>query len=391
MRLKDGRSLQTRIGAAMGLAIVGDIIGAGDPRGLDVTGEAPNLAAQLQSLAEPNAVLISDELRYLMGSTIEAEDLGRKTIKGWSEPPRIWRVKKVMRDVDRFGARITERYTPLVGRASELATLRRAWREAQGGRGSALLVSGEAGIGKSRLVAHFAELISAELNLRLQYHSDQQGRVVPLHPFIAQIERAADFIVGDSPTAKLDKIRKLLVNTGGQDLALIGALLGIPFEHHFSHLTQLSPQERRLRTLQALVQTAIGMAQNGPVLAILEDAHWCDPSSIELLGLLVAQLSNVPMLLIATSRPGLRIEWNSQEVSLDPLPILESTLMVETVARPVQLPHSLVSEIVASADGVPLYLEEITHAILAELREVVLTLWDHAKRIRACPHHYAPY
>jgi predicted ATPase len=350
----------------MGLAVVGDIIGAGDPRGLDVTGEAPNLAAQLQSLAEPNAVLISDELRYLMGSTIEAQDLGQKAIKGWSEPLRIWRVKHVVRDVDRFGARITERYTPMVGRANELATLLKAWRAAQRGRGSALLVSGDAGIGKSRLVAHFAESISAESNLRLRYHSDEQGQVVPLHPFIAQIERAANFTIGDAPTAKLDKVRKLLVNTEEQDLALIGALLGIPFEHQFSHLTQLSPQVRRLRTLQALVQAAIGMARNGPVLATLEDAHWCDPSSMELLRLLVPQIAKVPILLIVTSRPGLRIEWNSEEMSLDPLPILESTLLVKTLAGSVQLPNSLVSEIVASGDGVPLYLEEITHAILAE-------------------------
>jgi len=364
MRLDDGRRLAVRIGGANGLAVVGDMVGGGGPRALDVSAEAANLAARLQAIAEPNALLISDDLRRMVGGRLDARDLGRRAIKGWTRPVKVWQVLGIASRSDRFEARTAERHTPMVGRTAETAMLLDLWQAARGGRGSALLLSGEPGIGKSRLVAHVAELVGGEAAVCARCHCVPQQQLAPLQPFIERIEDAAGFAADDTAAVRRDKLRAALGPADEQDLALIAALLGTPFERRLRHLDELQPRQRRARTLQALLRVVARIARRGPVLLIVEDAHWCDPTSRELLELIAAQIADVPMLLVVTGRPGIPTAWASRHVSLEPLGTIDSARLVETVAAGAGLPEDLVGAIVARSDGVPLFLEELTRTVL---------------------------
>src|SRR6476619_4748978 len=211
--LKTQAPLQTRVGIATGLVVVGDLIGSGASQEQAIVGETPNLAARLQGVAEPNSVVIAESTRKLVGNLFELEDLGAKDLKGISGPVRAWAALRPASVESRFDALHASGLTELVGREEELEILLRRWSKAKGGEGQVVLLAGEPGIGKSRLTAALLERLATEPHTRLRYFCSPQHTDSPFYPIISQIERAAGFLHGDSPQRKLDKLDTVLAQT----------------------------------------------------------------------------------------------------------------------------------------------------------------------------------
>jgi class 3 adenylate cyclase len=308
-----GVSLQVRVGIATGLVVVGDLIGAGAAQEQAVVGETPNLAARLQALAEPGAVVIADGTRRLLGNLFELEDLGASDLKGIAGPARAWAALRARSLESRFDALHTTGLTALVGREEESELLLRRWSRAKTGEGQVVLLSGEAGIGKSRLTAALLERLAAEPHTRLRYFCSPQRTDSAFHPIIGQIERAAGLAYDDKPQAKLDKLDALLAqtSTSPEDAALFAEMLSLPNDGRYPAL-DLAPEQRRLRTLEALMSQLAGLARRQPVLMIFEDVHWIDPTSLEVLGRTVDRIQTLPALLIMTFRPEFNAPWVGQ-------------------------------------------------------------------------------
>jgi class 3 adenylate cyclase len=317
----EGR-LQARVGIATGQVVVGDLIGQDSPDKDSVIGETPNLAARLQGLAEPGTVVISQATRRLIGGLFELDDLGPQRLKGFSEPLAVWRVDGESRAEGRFEARQTAGLTPLVGRDEEISLLLRRWRQAADREGQVVLLSGEPGIGKSRLVRELRGRLEGEPHLPLTYQCSPYHTSSPLHPVVEQLERAAGFERADPPEAKLDKLVALLkLGTKRLDGAvpLVAALLGVPTSDRYA-LPELTPQRQKQMTLEALVDQLGGLAAGQPVLLVCEDAHWIDPTTLELLGLVIERIQRLPVLSIVTFRPEFRPPWTGlPQVSALPL------------------------------------------------------------------------
>jgi class 3 adenylate cyclase len=279
--------LQARVGIATGIAVVGDLIGEGASREEAVVGDVPNLAGRLQALAEPGSVVIGKVTRKLIGALFDLDDLGPTHLKGFAEPLAVWRVAGERRAEGRFEASHTTGLTPLVGREEEIALLLRRWQQAEEGEGQVVLLSGEPGIGKSRLVQELRGRLGDEPHLRLTYQCSPHHQTSPLYPVIEQLERAAGFERNDPAAERLDKLEALLARGTkklDQAVPLIAALLGVPAgERH--RLPELSPQRQKQLTLEALVDQLEGLAAKQPVLLAYEDVHWIDPTTQELLGL----------------------------------------------------------------------------------------------------------
>jgi Adenylate and Guanylate cyclase catalytic domain/AAA ATPase domain len=252
--LKSSTSLQTRVGIATGLVVVGDLIGSGAAQEQTVVGETPNLAARLQGIAEPNMVVIAESTRRLLGNLFDLEDLGAKDLKGITARAHAWAVLRVSSVASRFEALHATGLTALVGREEELELLLRRWSKAKTGEGQVVLLSGEAGIGKSRLTAALLEAIASEPHTRLRYFCSPQHTDSALHPIISQMERVAGFVHDDSPKAKLDKLAALLAqtSTSKQDAALFAEMLSLPNDRRYPVL-ELTSEQRRQKTLEALV------------------------------------------------------------------------------------------------------------------------------------------
>ena len=278
--LKTRASLQTRVGIATGLVVVGDLIGAGAAQEQAVVGETPNLAARLQGIAEPNMVVIAEDTRRLLGNLFELGHLGAKNLKGITGPLHAWAALRASSVESRFEALHTTGLTALVGREEELELLLRRWSRAKTGEGQAVLLSGEAGIGKSRLTAALLENLASEPHTRLRYFCSPQHTDSAFYPIIGRMERAAGLRYDDKPQAKLDKLDTLLAQTSTsiQDAALFAEMLSLPNDGRYPTL-DLAPEQRRQRTLEALTAQLAGLARQQPVLMIVEDAHWIDPTS----------------------------------------------------------------------------------------------------------------
>ena len=252
--LKTRAPLQTRVGIATGLVVVGDLIGSGEAQERGIVGETPNLAARLQGIAEPNTVVIGEGTRRLLGSLFELEDLGARDLKGIAGPVRAWAALRASSAESRFEALHASGLTALVGREEELELLLRRWSRAKTGEGQVVLLSGEAGIGKSRLTAALLERLAAEPHTRLRYFCSPQHTDSALYPIIGQMERAAGLAHDDTPQARLDKLDALLAQTSTsvQDAALFAEMLSLPNDGRYPAL-DLIPQQRRQRTLEALI------------------------------------------------------------------------------------------------------------------------------------------
>ena len=281
--LKTHAPLQTRVGIATGLVVVGDLIGSGASQEQAIVGETPNLAARLQGIAEPNRVVIAQSARKLVGNLFELEDLGAQDLKGIAGPVQAWAALRPSSVESRFEALHASGLTELVGREEELELLLRRWSKAKTGEGQVVLLSGEPGIGKSRLTAALLERIAAEPHTRLRYFCSPRHTDSALYPIISQMERAAGFAHNDTAQAKLDKLDALLAQsfTPPHDAALLAEMLSLPNDGRYPAL-ELTPQQRRQRTLDALHAQVETFARKNPVLMIFEDAHWADPTSVEL-------------------------------------------------------------------------------------------------------------
>ena len=292
------------------MVVVGDLIGSGAAQEQAVVGETPNLAARLQGIAEPNTVVIAESTRKLLGELFELEDLGAQDLKGIAGPVRAWAALRPASMASRFEALHASGLTELVGREEELELLLRRWSKAKTGEGQVVLLSGEAGIGKSRLTAALLERLAGEPHTRLRYFCSPQHTDSALYPIIGQMERAARLTHDDTSQVKLDKLDALLAqtSTSRQDAALFAEILSLPNDGRYPAL-KLTPEQRRQRTLEALTAQMRGIGTPKPVLMIFEDAHWTDPTSLEAFGRVVDRLRTLPVLLIVTFRPEFEPPW----------------------------------------------------------------------------------
>jgi class 3 adenylate cyclase/predicted ATPase len=361
--------LQTRVGIATGLVVVGDLIGAGSAQEQSVVGETPNLAARLQSLAEPDSVVIAAGTRRLVGDLFEYRDLGAVEVKGIAAPVPVWQVLRPSIVESRFEALRGSALTRLVGRDEEIGLLLRRWARAKAGDGQIVLISGEPGLGKSRITAALAERLHAEAHLRLRYFCSPYHQDSALYPFIDQLGRASEFARDDRPAAMLEKLETLLARAEptDEDAAFLADLMSLPASERHP-LPNLSPQRKKERTLEALIRQLEGLARQQPVLMVFEDAHWIDPTSRELLDLTIERVSALPVLLIVTFRPEFQPPWIGQPqvsmVALNRLDRRDRTILVEQIAGGKALPDEVVDQIADRTDGVPLFVEELTRSVL---------------------------
>src|SRR6202158_3458082 len=347
--LKTHAALQTRVGIATGLVVVGDLIGSGASQEQAIGGDTPNLAARLQGVAEPNSVVVAESTRKLVGSLFELEDLGLQELKGISGPTRAWAALRPASVEGRFEAMHASGLTDLVGREEELALLLRRWSKAKSGEGQVVLLSGEAGIGKSRLTAALLETISSEPHTRLRYFCSPQHTDSAFYPIIGQMERAAGLAHDDKPQAKLDKLDAVLAQTSTEDAALFAEMLSLANDGRYPAL-ELAPEQRRQRTLEALTLQLAELARRPPVLMVFEDAHWVDPTSLEVLGRTVDRIKTLPPLLIVTSRPEFNAPWVGQShvtsLTLNRLGEREAAGIIARLVGNKALPAGVLAEIV---------------------------------------------
>jgi class 3 adenylate cyclase/ABC-type transport system involved in cytochrome c biogenesis ATPase subunit len=341
--------LNVRLGIASGLVVVGDLIGAGAAQERGVVGETPNLAARLQTLAHPGTLVIAESARRQIGALFEVEDLGPRLLAGFGEPQRAWRVLGESGVVSRFEALRSEA-TPLVGRDEEFDLLLRRWRQAKSGEGRVVLLSGEPGMGKSRLTAELSRCLASEPHTRLRYFCSPHHQDSALHPFITQLGHAAKLARADTAEEKLDKLRALVAPAaqGNDEVELLAELLSLP---NSAAKLNVGPQRKREMLFAALLHQLEGLAARQPVLFLCEDLHWIDPSSRELFDRMIERAASLPVLLIATHRPEFEPPWTGlpqvTTISLARLDQRASASMVERIAGNTGLASDLVEEIVA--------------------------------------------
>src|SRR5215831_14287356 len=361
--------LQVRVGIATGLVVVGHLIQSDESEERGMVGETPNLAARLQSIAEPNTVVIAESTRRLLGSFFQLDDLGIRSLKGIAGPVRAWAVLQASSVASRFEALHPTGLTALVGREEEFELLRRRWFKATNGEGQVVLLSGEAGIGKSRLTSAFVGVLAGGPRIRLHYSCSPQHTDSALYPIIGQIERAAGLARDDSSQAKLDKLDRVLkqTSTSAQDAALLAEMLSLPNDGRYPAV-ELTPQQRRQRTLEALVSQIEALARSTPVLMVFEDAHWSDPTSLELLGRAVVRIRTLSVLLIVTFRPEFEPGWIGQPhvtlLSFNRLAPREAGAIIDHIVGNNPLPANIRQDIIERTDGIPLFVEEMTKAVL---------------------------
>jgi class 3 adenylate cyclase/tetratricopeptide (TPR) repeat protein len=359
--------LQIRIGIATGLVVVGEPVGTGEARQHMAIGETPNRAARLQDLAHADGIVIDGATHGQIRGLFDCVDIGLISLKGLSEPVHAWQVLNEAAVDSRFDAlHATASLTPLVGRGDELDLLMRRWAQVKAGTGRVVMISGEPGIGKSRLVAELGERLHGEDFTPLRYFCSPHHGNNPLYPAIAQLASAAEFDRTDADATRWAKLRALLASTGtdAQDVALIGDLLALSSDAPL--VSGLSPQSRKEMTFAALIRQVERLCCDRPVLMLFEDAQWADPTTRELLDLAIGRLSQMRALLVMTFRPDFQPPWTGHAgvtlITLSRLDRTESAYLARLLT--IGLPPALLDRIVTQADGVPLFIEELTKAVL---------------------------
>jgi predicted ATPase/class 3 adenylate cyclase len=361
--------LRVRLGIATGVVVVGDLIGSGEVQERGVVGETPNLAARLQAIAEPGAVVIAESTRRLIGNLFEVQDLGAKDLKGIPGPVRAWSVLRASSVESRFEALHAANATALVGREKEIDLLLQRWASAKNGDGQAVVLSGEAGIGKSRLTAALLDRLAAEPLARLRYFCSPQHTDSAFYPVIAQMESAAGFLREDASRARLDKLDRLLAQTPtpAEHAALFAEMLSLPNDGRYP-ASALTPPQRRQKTFEALVARIAASARHIPLLIVFEDAHWSDPTTLEVLSLAIERLASQRVLLIVTFRPEFTPSWGRPPhvtfLAIERLGRSDVGAIIDRVVGAKVLPADVRHDILERADGIPLFVEEMTKAVL---------------------------
>ena len=358
--------LEVRIGIATGLVVVGDLAAQEQA----VVGETPNLAARLQALAEPGSVVVAASTRKLLGELFRLRALGGLMVKGLASPVEAWVVEGETPSENRFELVRAHRSAGFVGREGEFALLHQRWQQARRGEGQIVLISGEAGIGKSRFAAQFGEHTEGEPRTRLRYQCSPYHTASAFYPIVEHLKRAAGLDLGDPPEMQLDKLEAMIALATLQvsDVApLFAALLSLPSGDRYPPLG-LSAAQRRQQTLTALVDQVEGLARKDPVLLLFEDVHWADASTLEALDLMVQRIRGLPLLALITYRPEFQPPWTGQPhatmLALDRLDRRDRTILVEQIARGKALPDEVIRQIADRTDGVPLFVEELTKSVL---------------------------
>jgi class 3 adenylate cyclase len=365
-----GAKLQARVGIATGFAVVGDLIGEGSAQEQAVVGQTPNLAARLQALAPPGRLVIAASTRLQIGELFELEDLGPRELVGFADPQPAWLVLSESTKVSRFEALHSETLA-LIGRNEEVEVLMRRWENAKRSEGRVVLISGEPGIGKSRLTVAVSEQIGSNPHELWRFFCSPHHQDSALYPFIAHLEHAAGFVRDDNSEIRLAKLRALAVATQDEDdLALLTELLSLPTK---STARNLSPELKREKLFESFLKQLEFEARRRPVLMIFEDAHWIDPTSRELLDLVVDRVRRLPVLLAVTFRPEFQAPWGGRahvtSLVLNRLDEASGEALVQNLAGQVSLVSEIVNKIVERADGIPLFLEELTKAVLESANE----------------------
>jgi class 3 adenylate cyclase/tetratricopeptide (TPR) repeat protein len=366
-----GVELAVRIGIATGPVIVGDQIGEGTASETAVVGETPNLAARLQALAQPNQIVASASTRAMLGDHFDLEDLGASELKGFAEPVPAWRVLSA-RDVEsRFAATRTGSSAPLVGRQEEMGLLLRAWEGSCHGRGQVVLIQGEAGVGKSRLLEGLREA-TGKNHVWVAIRCSPFHTASAFHPIVEHLKRVFGWQPEDTALQHLAKLEAGLAGFKtlplSESVRLFADLISVPVPEDRYPRLSMTAQQQRDATLDAIVGWLIEVAERTPVLMAWEDLHWADPTTLETLGMLIEQVPTAAMLVVATYRPELTPPWSQRShmtpITLNRLERPEVETMVGHLSGGRPLPGEVVDHIVAKADGVPLYVEELTKAIL---------------------------
>jgi class 3 adenylate cyclase len=362
--------LKVRIGIATGIVVVGDVVGQGSAQEQQVVGETPNLAARLQALAEPGSVVIAETTRRLLGEAFELKALGPQILKGIDAPVPAWTVLREAEFVSRFEASRSQGFTAMVGREHEVALLLDCWREATQGEGQAVSLSGEAGIGKSRILAVLRERTGSEQHVTMRYQCSPHHVNDAFYPITRQIWHSAGFSSGEPAAARVSKLEAAIGRSGleAKHIApLLASLLSIPIEGRYPPI-EMAPSEQKERTIAALIAIFVGLTKDAPVLALLEDAHWIDPTSLDVFGRLVDRLPSLRALLVVTFRPEFAAPWIGRahvaSLSLSRFGRRHVVAMVDRVTGGKALPAEVLEQIVAKTDGVPLFVEELTKTVL---------------------------
>ena len=368
-RLPTRVSLQARVGIATGLVVVGDLIGSGEAQERGIVGETPNLAARLQGIAQPNRVVIAEGTRKLLGNLFELQDPGPLDLKGVAGPLRAWAVLRAGFAESHFEAMHAAGLTALVGREEECELLLRRWAKAKNSEGQVVLLSGEGGIGKSRLIAALLERLAAEPHARLRHFCSPQHTDSAFHPIIGQLERAAGLTHDDTLQAKLDKLDAMRARAAirVEDAVPFAELLSLPNDGRYPAL-EPDPQQRRQRALELLNLQIEALARSSPVLITFEDVHWIDPTSLEALGRVVERIAALRALLIVSFRPEFEAPWIGRPhvtaLTIGRLVRREVDAMIDRVVGNKFIPASLRQDIIERTDGIPLFVEEMTKAVL---------------------------
>jgi len=362
-------TLNCRVGVCSGPVVVGEI-GDSGTWSMDAVGETPNIAARLQTLAAPNTVLISESTRRLVWAAFDFQDLGLQELKGVTEPLPVYRVTSAKSTASRFEAAHTGSLTPLIGRSSELSLLLDRWQKVKEGDGQVILLSGIPGVGKSRLLHELKSHIQQEPHVLLHYQSSPYHSQSAFFPVIGQIEQAAQLTAREAEADKIAKLTAYLprsTDNSKEPVLLIAKLLSIPLENH--ELSGLTPQQIKNRTISTLVDMILAFSVQRPTLCIFEDAHWLDPSTLELLESIISRIDHARVLLIVSCRPEFRPTWmtraNTTMHSLTRLSLTEVKAMIRDILRGGSMPQPVLDRIVEKADGVPLFVEELTSSMLS--------------------------
>ncbi|MBV8523523.1 MAG: AAA family ATPase [Acetobacteraceae bacterium] len=370
VRTATGERLAARAAVASGLVFIGQNVSHDGAREQIATGEALNLAARLQQLAPANAILISHETRALLRGLFDLADLGRRELKGIGRPVRVWQVLGEHIGSTRFSAAEQQGLSPLVGRDAEFELLKNRWEAARTGEGQVVLLTGEAGMGKSRLSQMLRQQLTTEANFVLQYQCSPFHTNTALHPIIAQLQFAAGIQPSEAAELKLGKLERLLSLSSPDPraaLPMLAALLRIA-PGPYQAPTSLSAEEQKQWTLTTLVNQLLGLARQHPVLMLVEDAHWMDPTTQEFVGQVISSIQDAPVLLVVTYRPDFQKRWTNfahvTTLALSRLPKCATRELIASVAGNRALPPEVVDQIVAKTDGIPLFVEELTKAVL---------------------------